>query len=382
MPRIAFITNVIPSYRRAFFEGCMERFGSDFVVFCQDQIPGLNLRLIHNQLPQPVELVKFASLRGERLCWQFLPMTKIWSNYDIYVFYGNPRVISNVFWATLLKVFGKKVIIWGQAHSWTSGQLTEFIRLSWWRIFDFFFVYNDTEREFLLRKRFKDKRIVAMNNGLDQRRIENVKSCWTVTALANWQAKHNITGMTVLLSCARLDKKNRFDMVLNALQSLKDEQSNLRWVVIGDGLEAQALLAEAKKLHVDEMVIWLGSLYEETELAPWFLSAAIFLHPSSMGLSLLHAMGYGLPVITHDNPKTQGPEFAALKPNVNGLTYREGCQDDFTEKISLLLKDKLCRKSLGMGAIKVATECYNTDIMLHRFMQIIEMANSKARHTA
>ena len=62
-----------------------------------------------------------------------------------------------------------------------------------------------------------------------------------------------------------------------------------------------------------DSIRWLGALYEQEVMAPWFLSAKVFVYPGYIGLSIMHAMGYGLPVITHDNMDNQSPEVAALR---------------------------------------------------------------------
>ena len=102
MPRVAIITNVLPHYRLGFYQRLAEA-GLDYTVFCQDHLPGFNLRLVHNQL-ENVHLVR--SLGSERrVVWQFLPVLRLLA-YDVLVFYGNPRVLSTVVWATLFKALG------------------------------------------------------------------------------------------------------------------------------------------------------------------------------------------------------------------------------------------------------------------------------------
>ena len=62
--------------------------------------------------------------------------------------------------------------------------------------------------------------------------------------------------------------------------------------------ELPALQSIAEELDVEQYVRWLGSIYDEAQLAPWFLTADAFVYPGAIGLSVLHAMGYGLPVVT------------------------------------------------------------------------------------
>jgi len=55
--------------------------------------------------------------------------------------------------------------------------------------------------------------------------------------------------------------------------------------------------------------------------------------PGNIGLSAIHSLTYGTPVITHDAFTTHKPEFEAIKDGLNGSFYRAGKIDDMVEKI-------------------------------------------------
>ena len=47
----------------------------------------------------------------------------------------------------------------------------------------------------------------------------------------------------------------------------------------------------AGELSLDETVLFTDPIYEEQQLAAYFLSSNIFCYPENIGLSILHAMG-------------------------------------------------------------------------------------------
>src|SRR5690606_11454771 len=108
----------------------------------------------------------------------------------------------------------------------------------------------------------------------------------------------------------------------------------------------------------------LGAIYKEHDLVPWFLSAEAMIHPASIGLSLLHSFGYGLPVITNNNRAKHGPEFCALEDNKNGITYIENDLDDLIEKVELLLKNNEYAEQLSENVKFTAEFKFNRDIMV------------------
>ena len=178
--RIAIITNVIPSYRYDFYRRVVNHDDLDVTIFCQSHIPGTNLDLIDKEFGKSAVRRFFWSLSREKLAWQFLPFRRLLTNFDVYFFYGNPRVLSNVIYATIFKLLGKKVVIWGQAHTWGADKLFESIRLAWWRVFDFILVYTGEEAESIRRRGFRRQVVKEINNGLDQEAIENAISMWPV----------------------------------------------------------------------------------------------------------------------------------------------------------------------------------------------------------
>ena len=77
VPTIAIITNVIPSYREGFFNRLFSRDDIIVDVYCQQSIPGMNIRTIHDNYPGHVTVVKAISARGEAVAWQFIPWSKL-----------------------------------------------------------------------------------------------------------------------------------------------------------------------------------------------------------------------------------------------------------------------------------------------------------------
>lgn len=369
MTSVAVITNVVPLYRRDFYRRLADKGNIEVTVFCQKYMPGMNLKLAHGDLSVQIVELRFLSLREEKLVWQFLPLRRLWRKFDVYIFYGNPRVISSVLWASLFKLCGMKVALWGQVHSAGAASVLERIRLLWWRMFDGFFVYNDSEVQSLASQGFSTKIIVGMNNGLNQARIDAIKLGWTKERLAAWKEKHCVGNKPILLSCGRLNKAHRYDLALQAISRLSGQRPI--WHVIGRGPEEPKLKMLAERLGLKEDVRWLGAVYEEEELAPWFLASTAFLHPGAAGLSVLHAFGYGLPVITHDNAENHYPEFAAVKNNVNALLYHGDEVPSLVSKIEELLSDPARRLSLGTSALRTAREEYNIDVMAARFERLI-----------
>lgn len=368
--KIAIITNILPQYREDMYKRLIEKYGERLHVFCQSEMPGMNIKSVHERFSGNVSLVKYLSLKKEKLCWQFIPLLRIIKDYKIIFVYGNPRVVSNVFYSFLFRLMGKKVVIWGQYHTASSGSLLKRIRLKWWGFFDYVFLYTDKEAE-----AYKDTNravmVTGMNNGLNQDEIKQVSKGFTTERLIEWRHEHGLDNKRLILSCARLEKKNQFELIIACLPSLIVKYPDLLWCVIGDGDDKRNLQRRAKEAGVTNHIKWLGAVYGQESLAPWFLISECLVHPGAIGLSLMHAMGYGLPVITHDNNDKQMPEVAALDNGFNGLTYIEGNTESLCNSISGFLSDSDMRAQLSSNALQTVANNYNTETMANKFVSMV-----------
>jgi len=369
--RVAIITNIIPSYRYDFYRRILAEKTLEIRIFCQPSISGMKLQTVHDKFNNRVKLLKSFGLAKEKMAWQFLPFVQLYKNFDVLFFYGNPRVLSNVFYTVLFKILGKKVVIWGQAHTASANPKLEKLRLSWWRCFDYLFLYTDQEVAYLKNYGFHKQTLIGMNNGLDQRNIETAKAKWTADRLEAWRLERGIADKILILSCARLELKNRFHLMIPALKRLCQTQPKLLWCVIGEGEQNQSLRDTVEAANLGSNILWLGSIYNENQLAPWFLSSKVLVHPGAIGLSLLHAFGYGLPVITHDDLASHMPEIAALKNDINGVQFVANDPQSLFETLSKVLRDDVTLKRLGQQALQTATTEFNTNIMAQRFIQMV-----------
>ena len=214
-----------------------------------------------------------------------------------------------------------------------------------------------------------------MNNGLNQDAIANAAQTWKPKDLQTWQADHGINAIPSFISVARIVPKMQFDLMIKALSHLKQKGYQCKWVVIGDGEQLPELQALAQSLHVADLIIWAGALYSEDAVAPWALSATALVHPGTIGLATQKALGYGLPVITHDCMRHHNPEACILKNNYNALLFEEQDATGLTNALETLMADTLLLARLRENA-KAAGERYNTRVMADRFSEIVHLAKN------
>jgi glycosyltransferase involved in cell wall biosynthesis len=114
-------------------------------------------------------------------------------------------------------------------------------------------------------------------------------------------------------------------------------------------------------------------------MAPWFLTAKAFVYPGYIGLSNMHAMGYGLPVITHRNMSNQSPEVAVLQEGMNGLLFEEGNANHLAKMMHRLGSCEEVRVALSRRASETVAAEFTLHEMVRRFWAALEAASEKVK---
>ncbi|MEM9351425.1 MAG: glycosyltransferase family 4 protein [Planctomycetota bacterium] len=224
------------------------------------------------------------------------------------------------------------------------------------------------------------ERIFVAPNTVDHTGAIEARNEWSSDPdrLAAFRREQGLEPGPVLLYVSRLDPANRVDMLLRATANLKHEWPDVKTVVIGNGDEERERLRKiVGELGIESSVIFSPGIYDEKRLAPWFLSAAAYCYPENIGLSIIHAMVYGVPVVTSDRRECQNPEFAALTPGENGLTYAHGSLEDLSAVLSRLLSDTEQQGKLSRNAHETAMSRFPVSKMVDGMEAAIRYAYAK-----
>jgi glycosyltransferase involved in cell wall biosynthesis len=380
--RVQMIQPIVPHYRVPFFEGIARR--PDIVLSLSasarirglppgEAVPGLSVDSGHDY--REIFQGTFLWQRGLRLDPDLGPGA-------VLVIAGNPRFLSNYPLILEAKRRGVAIVWWGHAWSATSRPLARQVSKLLMSSADVLLLYTEAERQRLLATGSDARRIFALNNAIDERRIRSLVAQWPDERLTEFRRERSLAVPHVLLFCGRLrtTPSTELDVALRALERLNSRNPQYVLAVIGDGVDRERLETLATQLGVSAQVLWLGAIYSEELLAPWFLTARCFIYPGPVGLSLIQALAYGLPVITHDNPREHNPEIAALEHGVNGLTFRRGDPDDLVRRVQQICQHGSTRERMSRAASDTIVANYSMAAMIERFATAVKAA-ANAKHT-
>jgi glycosyltransferase involved in cell wall biosynthesis len=246
------------------------------------------------------------------------------------------------------------------------------------RLADVLLLYTDAERDQFIKRGFVSHRVFATNNSIGSAEIKEAKNYWLAPRLQRFQEAQSIKDREILLFCGRLTLKSEFLLLLEALSEVAKLHPAVTLAVVGDGELRSSAQGRSEALGISDRVIWLGEVHEERQLAPWFLSSKALIYPGSIGLSLLHALNYGLPVITHATIRRHNPEISALEHGVNGFMFADGNVGALAASIVELLNDPERRQRMSEAALQTVEGRYSTERMVNGFVDAVHAARRSA----
>ena len=131
-------------------------------------------------------------------------------------------------------------------------------------------------------------------------------------------------------------------------------------LIIGEGPELSALKEIAQKEKIDHFIYFAGAIYGE-EVFRYLSLAKLSVIPGNVGLSAMHAMALGIPVISHDNFNIQMPEFEAIIEGVTGSFYEEGSIESLVSKIHYWVYNKEALEMAKEQCLSVIASRYHVD---------------------
>lgn len=179
-----------------------------------------------------------------------------------------------------------------------------------------------------------------------------------------------------IFSSGRMVERKGFIYLIKAMPGILKEFPSTKLVISGEGPEKEKLEKEAKRLGIENSIVFPGFIPEE--LFPRHMKAStVFVLPSivdSRGDSegsatiLLEAMACGTPVV---GTRVGGMPYA-IKDGIGGYLVEQKNPSKLAEKICLLLEKKDLRKKLGVCGREYIEREFSSQIVAEKYIQIFK----------
>lgn len=257
----------------------------------------------------------------------------IWKHYDIYLGLGETHGISTWLFPILVRLFKprKKVYFW--SHGWygKESKLQIFVKKIFFRLPNGgTFVYGEYAKDLMIKAGIPANKLFVIHNSLAYPQQLALRNTITPTAVYR---EHFGNINPVLLMIGRLNLRKHLDMLIEAVSILKQRGGNYNVVLIGNGEDKEKLVDLSVKFGVDSQIWFYGACYDEKTNAELIYNSDLCVVPGDIGLTAIHSMMFGTPVITHNHFSFQGPEFEAVKPGITGNFYEYGSVESLADTI-------------------------------------------------
>lgn len=356
-PRVVIVYHFFAHYRAAIMQGLLDSKDIEYFLVGDREEPDRSIEAW--QPPKERWMVTRCVKVAGNMLWQ-TGLLKLALRHDIdaFVFLGNVNFLSTWCSAALARFKGKRVLFW--THGWIRDEsgLKNQIRKCFYRLAHGLLLYGNRAKLIGMKNGFASEALYVVYNSLDYSKQRAIRENISDAYIKNVRTRlFPDSSAPVLICTGRLIKLKRLDLLLEAMCILRMEKIETCLLLVGDGPEQPALekLAHAEGLTVH----FYGACYDENRLAELIMAANVAVSPGQVGLTAMHSLAYGVPVITHDDSDTQMPESEAILPGRTGDLFRRGDARDLAQ----VLKKWVCRPWPDLTArqesIAMMERCYN-----------------------
>lgn len=329
---------------------------------------GYNWTFARNSMP--------ISIMGKRLpvFWQPGAIKRVIKNdYDAVIMMGSIYYVAYLLAIPFLKFSKKPIIFWTHGFLGKDNIFFENLRHLLYKRGDAFLLYGNRAKEIMLKSgKYEEKKLYTIYNSLDYEPLKLVSQ--------NKEAKSKLISslfsnceLPIVIASGRVTIEKGLSLLLEALRiSVEKFQKPFNLLIIGDGPELENLKAYVVDNKLSDFVNFTGAIYG-SKVFEYMSISKLSVIPGNVGLSAMHAMASGLPVISHDNFDIQMPEFEAIIEGETGSFYKYNDVYDLVSKIHYWIfnkkllkesyekcKNRIYDKYHVRYQIKVIEECLNS----------------------
>lgn len=294
--------------------------------------------------------------------------------YDTLIVGGDAYSITVWIILVLSRLSGVKTMLW--THGWYGRESK--IRIIFKKLFFGFanriLVYGDHAKQGLANNNIVSlKKSVIVYNSLDYEKQLHLRNQVKVSCVYKDHFNNNYSNLVFI---GRLTKSKKLEMLLDAAKILANKGVLINITFIGGGEELNNLENHVKLYSLNN--VWFyGACYNQKILSDLIFNADLCVSPGEVGLTAMHSMMFGTPVITHNNFAFQGPEYEAVKKGETGDFFKKDNVQSLAESILNWLNNGQSREIIRAKCYNIIDTCYNPQNQLNIIHNTIKELQGK-----
>lgn len=264
--------------------------------------------------------------------------------YDAYIMLGDTRCLSTWLFCLRAKLKGcsKQIYFW--THGWYGKEnaMGSWLKKCFYRLAGGgIFLYGNYARKLMMKEGFDGKKLYVIHNSLAYDQQKEIRKYLQSDDVYQ---KYFGNQLPNLMFVGRLTKVKKLDIVLRAMALLKKQGKEYNFTLIGDGQKKNELEMLTEELGLSKHVWFYGACYDEQQLGHLIYNADLCVSPGNVGLTAMHVMVFGTPVITHNDFPHQMPEFEAIHDGETGTFFERDNVESLANGIQKWLDTKVDKR--------------------------------------
>lgn len=374
--RVLVVYHYIAKYREPIFNSLAAYSGDREFEFASDTASPTDIKLASSTFFRNKKFKKITNLWIFGGLWQ----VGLWGvikrgSYDEIIFLGDPSFYSTWLAAAILRFSRVKVFFWTHGLVRTRG-IKDSMKLVYYRFADGLLLYGDGARANLTSRGVVASKLFTIYNSLDyveQKRIRLALDESEIAARKQVLFKEPTAFQLVFVG--RLTKQKKINRIVEMVAELREEGRCVNLLLIGDGECRDELQELILRYGLESQVLIYGQTYDEDELALLLMGSQLCISPGEVGLTAMHALAYGVPIVTHSNPFTQMPEFEAILDGATGFLFPDGNFNAMKAAVVNYLDNPI--KDVFSNCVDVIEKKYNVDVQRERILSALTSVKLK-----
>ena len=314
--KVCFINRSAIHYRKEIYELLDKELGVDF--YFGDSRPGEIKEFEYKTLKNFKRLLHNINIGP--FYWQKGLVSFLWKDYTDIITPGDTYCIN--FWIFLLfSVFTKKRIhLWTHGAYGNEGAVKKFTMTTKMKIATTTLLYGEYAKKIITKWGVNPDKLFLVYNSLAY--DEQIRLRETIKATSVYSDHFKNSNFNLIFT-GRLTMAKKLDYIIEAMALLKERGLNCNVTFVGDGPMKEIIEKKAQEKGLSDNIWLYGACYDEKILSELIYNADLCVSPGFVGLTAMHAMSFGTPVISHDNFPKQAPEFEAIERGETGDFFVE-----------------------------------------------------------
>ena len=362
--RVLILQRILPPYRLGFFQRLSQSDRLDVTLAYGDASkassleslvdpPGVRRVPVHNRYVGKDEMIATQS--------QTVRLVNS-GQFDAVIAEFSPRILTNLLAYRAAVRRGIPFLWWGHGIRPKSDEIDIKIYLWMCKASRALILYTQDCADKLINRGVPAEKTFVAWNSIDTAEIEALRQPFIASRRRS------------IVCIGRLIADKKVDLLIRAFALAAPRlPAEMKLEVVGEGPERQKLEDLADELGIRDRVEFAGSIYDQAHLAPIFNRSLAAVSPGYVGLSAMHCLAFGVPMlVARDEPHS--PEIVAIEDGVNSVLFQSDSADELADTLVASTADPERLESMSAAGMDSISRRFSIGAMVSAFEAAVEYA--------